>query len=273
LGLVVGNHGKNFSAGANLARIGALAEKGDTDTVRSLVGRLQSTMLRMKYAPRPVVAAPKGMTLGGGMEIALHAAAVCAHAETYMGLVEAGVGLVPGAGGCKELLCRAMEGYTPRDKASILPAVKKLWKNVAVATVSAGAFEAVDIGYLRRTDAVLMNADRLLDIAKARVLSLAAEGYRPPAKRGIPVLGDFGRAAILFDLRAMQDGGFVSRHDALVAGKIAYVLTGGGVPAGAAVSEEYLLELEKEAFVALCGEEKTLRRIVHMLAAGKPLRN
>jgi 3-hydroxyacyl-CoA dehydrogenase len=273
LGLVVGNRGKNFSVGANLELIGSLAEKGNTDTIRELVGRLQSAMLRMKYAPRPVIAAPKGMTLGGGMEITLHASAVCAHAETYMGLVEAGVGLLPGAGGCKELLRRAAEGYAPEDRASMLPAVKRLWKNVAAATVSAGAFDAADIGYLRRTDTVLMNADRLLDAAKARVLSLATEGYRAPAKQGIPVLGEFGRASIQSYLSAMRDGGLVSPHDALVAGKIAYVLTGGGAPAGAVVSEEYLLELEKEAFVDLCGEEKTLRRISHMIITGKPLRN
>lgn len=272
-GLVIGNNGKGFCTGANLNLIGEVAESGNWDELGSIVEKLQGAVMRLKYAPRPVVSAPFGMTLGGGMEIVLHSSGVCAHSETYMGLVEAGVGLVPGAGGSKELLIRAVGSCSATDKVSMLPAVKKAWKNVATAAVSSNGFDAVQKNYLRKENSIVMNQGMLIERAKEKVLRMAGDHYTPPAKTRIPVLGEFGRASILFDLHVMLDGGFVSAHDAVIGEKLAYIFTGGGVPAGMMVAEEYILELEKEAFVSLCGEEKTRERIAHMLSTGKPLRN
>lgn len=272
-GLVLGNEGKNFSGGADLGVIGTLAQKGDWKQLEALISKLQSATMALKYADRPVVAAPFGTTLGGGAEVAMHAACATPHAETYMGLVEAGVGLIPAGGGCTELLVRAVDRCFDTANASLLPAVKRIWKLIATGAVTSSAHDAVAKGFLSKGTHVIFNKNELLDAAKKSVLEMADLGYHPPTAPSVTVLGDYGRAAILYDLELMEKGGFISAHDALIARKVANVLTGGNLPSGVAVSEQQILDLEREAFLSLCGEEKTQQRIAHMLTTGKPLRN
>lgn len=272
-GMVIGNQGKNFSAGADLSVILKLASEGQWDTLNTLIAKLQNTTFALKYAPRPVVAAPFAMTLGGGAEIAMHSTAAVPFGETYLGLVEAGVGLLPAGGGTKELLVRAVSGCADQSKMSLLPVVKKVWKTIATAQTSTSGFDAVAKGFLSTGTHVVMQKERLIECAKQKVLELAAWNYHIPAAHPVKVLGDYGRAAILYDLELMEKGNFVSLHDSLIARKIAWILTGGDLPAGTSVSEQYLLDLEREGFLSLCGEEKTRQRISHMLTTGKPLRN
>lgn len=272
-GMVIGNQGKNFSAGADLTEILRLATEGRWDTLSTLIAKLQNTTSALKYASRPVVAAPFAMTLGGGAEIAMHATAAVPCGETYLGLVEAGVGLLPAGGGTKELLVRAVSGCADQSKMSLLPIVKKVWKTIATAQTSTSGFDAVAKGFLSPDTRVVMQRERLIERAKQKVLELADWDYHIPAAHPVKVLGDYGRAAIMYDLELMEKGNFVSLHDSLIARKIAWVLTGGDLPAGTMVSEQYLLELEREGFLSLCGEEKTRQRISHMLTTGKPLRN
>ena len=272
-GMVIGNQGKNFSAGADLTEILRLATEGRWDTLSALIAKLQNTTSALKYASRPVVAAPFAMTLGGGAEIAMHATAAVPCGETYLGLVEAGVGLLPAGGGTKELLVRAVSGCADQSKMSLLPIVKKVWKTIATAQTSTSGFDAVAKGFLSPDTRVVMQRERLIERAKQKVLELADWDYHIPAAHPVKVLGDYGRAAIMYDLELMEKGNFVSLHDSLIARKIAWVLTGGDLPAGTMVSEQYLLELEREGFLSLCGEEKTRQRIAHMLTTGKPLRN
>lgn len=272
-GLVIGNKGRFFSAGADLRTIAALIEKKDWQAVEELVERLQNANMALKYARKPVVAAPFGTTVGGGAEIVMHAPYAAPQAETYMGLVEAGVGLVPGAGGCKELLLRAYGNAGGQSRQALLPAVQRTWRSIATATVSTSAHDAIAKGYLDSRTQVVMNQNGLLEEAKMKVLELSYKGYIPLVPTKATLLGDFGKAALLYELESMKEGGFVSEYDALIATKLAHILTGGNVLAGAEADETYLLELEREAFVSLCGEEKTKQRIDHMLATGKPLRN
>ncbi|MEG2175716.1 MAG: 3-hydroxyacyl-CoA dehydrogenase NAD-binding domain-containing protein [Oscillibacter sp.] len=272
-GMVIGNMGKNFSAGADLSVILKLATEGRWDTLDTLVAKLQRTTTALKYASRPVVAAPFAMTLGGGAEIAMHAAAATPYGETYLGLVEAGVGLIPAGGGTKELLVRSVARCCEQSKLNMLPAVKAAWKAIATAQTSTSGFDAIEKCFLSKGTHVVMNKDALITSAKQKVLEMAAWNYHIPAAPTVKVLGDTGRGAILYDLQSMTAGNFVSDHDALIAKKAAFVLTGGNLPAGTAVSEAYLLDLEREAFLSLAGEEKTQQRIAHMLKTGKPLRN
>lgn len=272
-GMVIGNQGKNFSAGADLSVILKLATEGQWDTLNTLIAKLQRTTSALKYAPRPVVAAPFAMTLGGGAEIAMHSSAATPFGETYLGLVEAGVGLLPAGGGTKELLVRSVAKCADQSKMSLLPAVKKAWKMIATAQTSTSGFDAVAKGFLSADTHVVMQKERLLERAKQKVLEMDAWDYHAPAAHSVKVLGEYGRASILYDLELMEKGNFVSLHDSLIARKIAWVLTGGGLPAGTEVSEDYLLDLEREGFLSLCGEEKTRQRIEYMLTKGKPLRN
>lgn len=272
-GMVIGNQGNNFSAGADLSVILSLISEGQWETLNTLIAKLQRATSALKYAPRPVVAAPFAMTLGGGAEIAMHAACATPLGETYLGLVEAGVGLLPAGGGTKELLVRASSHCADQSKMSLLPAVKTAWKAIATAQTSTSGFDAVAKGFLSPDTRVVMQKDRLLERAKQKVLELDAWDYHAPAAPMVKVLGDYGRSAIMYDLELMASGNFVSEHDALIARKVAWVLTGGDVPAGTMVTEAYLLELEREGFLSLCGEEKTRQRIAHMLSNGKPLRN
>jgi 3-hydroxyacyl-CoA dehydrogenase len=229
--------------------------------------------MAIKYAPRPVVAAPQGMALGGGCEIPLHSAKIHAAAETYIGLVEVGVGLIPAGGGTKEMLIRANEHTAGGDNLDFMHALRPIFENVAMAKVSTSAEEGRALGYLRTSDLVSMNRDRQIADAKATALAMVRAGYHPPAPAEIRVLGEEFLAAAKLVIHMMVRGEFATEHDAVVARKLAYILAGGGITAPQTVPEQYVLDLEREAFVSLCGERKTQERIAHTLKTGKPLRN
>jgi 3-hydroxyacyl-CoA dehydrogenase len=272
LALVVGNEAVNFSAGANLMLLLLEAQEGNWDEVDLMVRAFQRATTGLRASRVPVVVAPAGLSLGGGCEIALHAAHVQAAAESYIGLVEAGVGLVPAGAGTKEMLARSVEAIAPG--ADLLPAVQRVFETIGFAKVSTSAPDAQAIGYLRPADGVTMNRERLIADAKARALALAQEGYRPPAPRSsIRVGGDGVRAALSLGVHLALRAGRISEHDALIGRRLAWILAGGSVPHETTVSEAHLLDLEREAFLALCGERKTLERIQHTLKTGKPLRN
>ncbi len=275
VGLVISNQAKNFCVGANLLLLLMEIGQGNWDGIQSMVKAFQDATLAMKHFHKPVVAAPFGMTLGGGCEIALAAHRIQASAETYIGLVEFGVGLLPGGGGNKELLLRHLEavpsdGQIPFD---LTPYVARVFEQIAMAKVATSAHEAKKMRFLRPSDNISVNGDFLLYDAKRTVLDMVRDGFRPPAPARIKVLGEAGRAALEAMTYNMMKGGFISEYDKFIADKIAYVLTGGEAPAGSEVSEEYLLELEREAFVDLCRQEKSQERMRHMLSTGKPLRN
>ncbi|QZY54005.1 3-hydroxyacyl-CoA dehydrogenase/enoyl-CoA hydratase family protein [Crassaminicella profunda] len=272
-GLIIGNQGKNFSAGANLMLVGKLATDKNWKALEDMVDKFQKANMALKYCKKPVVAAPYGMTLGGGAEITMHSQIATAHAETYMGLVEVGVGLVPAGGGIKESLIRSVENLGKATNGEMISHVKKAWENIATAKVSSSGFDAIKKGYLRKSDRMVMSKEYLIDEAKDTVLYLFENGFRPLQKKGVPVLGTSGKASLQYFVDFMLKGGFISKYDAYIANKVAHVITGGEVPAGINVAEEQILELEKEAFVSLCGEEKTLQRMEYMLRKGKPLRN
>jgi 3-hydroxyacyl-CoA dehydrogenase len=258
--LVIGNQGQHFSAGANLAMILAAAQKGDWEELNRAGVRFQNAAMAVKYSVRPVVAAPFGMTLGGGCEFVLQAARAQASAETYMGLVETGVGLIPGAGGCKEMLLR-------------LGSARMAFDLIAYAKVSTSAAHARELGLLRPCDGVSMNPERLIADAKREALALVPN-YAPGAPRtNIAVEGEAGYAALKMAILLAYEGGFITEYDGVVAEKLAHVLSGGRLTGRQTVTEQYLLDLEREAFLSLCGEPKTQARIQHMLENGKPLRN
>lgn len=272
--LVVGNQaGTAFCAGANILMILMGSMQKDWAKIDGSLVQLQNLMMRAKYSKKPVVTAPFGLTLGGGAEVAMHSSATRAAGELYMGLVEVGVGLIPGGGGCKETIIRYL-GDLPQDADyDANPMVQKAFERIALGKVSSSAEEARQWGYLRPTDAITLDPDRLLADAKATALGLANSGYQPPKQRTVKLPGSQGRAALELYLYQMQQGGFASAHDALVGRKLANILTGGDIPAGTPVTEQQLLDLEREAFLSLCGEAKTLERIQFMLQKGKPLRN
>ena len=257
--LVVANQGENFSAGANLMLVLLLAQDGEWEDLEGAVRRFQQANLALKYSPKPVVAAPFGMTLGGGCEIAMHAARAQASAELYMGLVEVGVGLIPAGGGCKEALLRIGDS-------------KRAFETIGFAKVSSSAADARAMGLLRPVDEVSMNAERLIADAKALALQLAP-GYVAPARAAIPVSGEAGLALLKMGIFMAREGAFISEYDAVVGEKLAYVLSGGRLTGDQTVSEQYLLDLEREAFLSLCGRPQTQQRMQHMLKTGKPLRN
>jgi 3-hydroxyacyl-CoA dehydrogenase len=233
-----------------------------------MIRSFQRTTMAIKTCPVPVVAAPAGLALGGGCEVCLHVARVQAAAETYMGLVELGVGLIPAAGGSKEVLLRAT-GRSAQPRA-----LQSMFETVALAKVSTSAPDARRLGYLRDTDGITMNRQRLIADAKAAALSMALHGYQPPlARTDVPVGGADTFALLSLGVHLAQRAGRISEFDALVARKLAWVLSGGDLPHQTTVSESYLLDLEREAFLSLCGEPKTLERIGHTLKTGKPLRN
>jgi 3-hydroxyacyl-CoA dehydrogenase len=225
----------------------------------------------MKYAPFPTVGAPSGMALGGGCEILLHCSAVQAHAETYMGLVEVGVGVVPGWGGCKEMTMRW--ATNPRRPGGTMPAVAKVFETISTATVSTSAEEARDSLFLRESDGITMNRDRLLADAKAKALALLAAGYTPPEEVAIALPGPSGKAALDMAVAGFRASGQATPHDVVVSGRLATVVTGGDTDVTETVSEDDLSRLEREAFLALIQTPGTLARIETMLETGKPLRN
>jgi 3-hydroxyacyl-CoA dehydrogenase len=270
--LVIGNQSENFSVGANLMLLLLGAQEGEWDEIAMSVRHFQNANMGLRYSAKPVVVAVQGMALGGGCEITMHADKARAAAETYLGLVEVGVGLIPGGGGVKEMVLRATEGTVPDE--DLFPHIKKVSQTIATARVSTSAVEAREIGFLRPTDPITMNRDRLVEDARQTALAIVREGYRQPLPRqDIPVLGEPALAAIKLAIHMMVRGGFISEYDGHVAVKLAFVITGGNLTRQTRVSEQYLLDLEREAFVSLCGERKTQERIQHMLKTGKPLRN
>jgi 3-hydroxyacyl-CoA dehydrogenase len=272
IGLVIGNQGANFSVGANLMALAVAIAEGAWDDVNMAVRAFQKATMAVKYARVPVVAAPFSMTLGGGCEFCLHSDAINAHAETYMGLVEIGVGLLPAGGGTKEMAIRAIR-LADRFETDVSPFIFKNFQNIAMAKVSMGADELFGMGYMDEGDAISMNVDRLIADAKQKVIALA-RNYRPGRpEENLKAPGKSVAASIKSQLWNMQMGGFITPYEAEMGGIIAGVITGGEVPAGTLISEPYLLELEREGFLKLCGNKKTAERIQHMLKKGKPLRN
>lgn len=270
--LVVGNESQAFSAGANLMLVLLEAQEENWDDIDLMVRSFQSAVIGLRYADVPVVIAPAGLTLGGGCEIVLHGDGVQAAAETYMGQVEVGVGLIPAGGGTKELLARSI-GQKPHTVEDSLPFVRPAFELIGFGKVSTSAADAKRLGLLRKIDRITMNRDRVLSDAKSLALGLARAGYQPPQAPMIPVGGDSVRAGLELGVHIAWRGGHISDHDALIGRKMAYVLSGGSLPHQTCVSEQYLLDLEREAFLSLCGEQKTLERIAHTLKTGKTLRN
>lgn len=272
-GLVIANSGENFSAGANVGLIFMFAVEQEWDELDFAIRQFQATTMRLRYSSIPVVVAPHGLTLGGGCEMCLHADAVQAAAESYIGLVEMGVGLIPGGGGTKELVLRAADRTIKEDIE--LNYLQQLFINIGTAKVSTSAQEAYGLSILRKgVDGISMNTDRRIGDAKRKVLSLYEAGYTKPIERtDIKVQGRTGLGALTAGIHGMWLGGYISDHDKLIAGKLAHVMCGGDLSQPTTVSEKYLLDLEREAFLSLCGERKTLERLQSILQTGKPLRN
>ncbi|GMA16937.1 3-hydroxyacyl-CoA dehydrogenase/enoyl-CoA hydratase family protein [Deinococcus metallilatus] len=271
-GLVLGNQGENFSAGANLPLILSQAQDEEWDELDSAVKQFQQMTTSMRFSPHPTVAAPFNLALGGGCEFSIHADHIVASAELYMGLVEVGVGLIPGGGGTKEMLLRFTDQIQPGQP--LLPAVQRAFELIGTAKVSTSALEARKLGFLRDHDTVVMNKNHIIEEAKRMVLALAPGYIQPTPRQDIPVMGDAAIAAVKMALYGMTEGGYATKYDAVVAGELARVLSGGtGNNRNAKVSEQHLLDLEREAFLTLLGKKGTQDRIAHMLKTGKPLRN
>jgi len=275
VGLVVGNQGEHFCAGANIFMVLVAVQQGEWDRLEALIKQGQDALMAFRYSPKPVVSAPFNMVLGGGAEVTMGASAVCAAAESYIGQVEAGVGLVPAAGGCKELVRRVVSPVlksTPN--ADPLPFVQRIFEMIALAKVSASAEQARQWGFLAPADRIVMNRDHLLHEGKQMVLEMVAAGYRPPVRgKEIWAVGANGLAALQVAVWGMKEAGYASEHDALIANKTAHILCGGKLSKPQWVDPQVILDLEREAFLSLLGEQKTLDRIMHMLNTGKPLRN
>jgi 3-hydroxyacyl-CoA dehydrogenase len=270
--LVVGNDGVHFSAGANLMLVLLEAQEENWDELDAMIRAFQGATMVLRYADVPVVVAPAGLALGGACEIALHGDRVQAAAETYIGLVEVGVGLIPAGGGTKEMTARAAEAVAPGG--DLLPAMQRAFETIGFAKTSASGPDAIRLGYLRASDAITMNRDRLIADAKAHALQRVADGYQRPIARGaIRVGGDAVLAPLKLGIHLAWRAGRISDHDALIGRKLATIMAGGLIPHPTTVSEQHLLDLEREAFLSLLGERKTLERIQHTLKTGKPLRN
>ncbi len=272
-GVVIANQGENFTVGANLAMIFMMAIEQEYDDLNFAVKYFQDTMMRIRYSDIPVVVAPHSMTLGGGCEAALHADAVQAAAETYMGLVEFGVGVIPGGGGSKEMTKRASDRYVKDDVE--LNAYRENLINIAQAKVSSSAYEAFELGYLvEGRDKISMNKHRLIADAKASCLSMANRGYKPPTKeKNIKVLGKQALGTFMVGAHQMWEGGYATAYEKMMVGRLGEVFAGGDLSEATQVSEQYLLDMERKVFVELCAQKSTMERIQHMLQTGKPLRN
>ena len=270
--VVVGNEGAHFSAGANLMLVLIEAQDENWDELDMMVRAFQGATMGLRYADVPGVVAPAGLALGGGCEITLHGDRVQAAAESYIGLVEVGVGLIPAGGGTKEMTVRAAESVAAG--ADLLPPIQKAFETIGFARISTSGPDAMRLGYLRPSDAISMNRDRLMADAKAHALQRVADGYQRPVRRSaIPVGGDAVLAPLKLGIHLAWRAGRISDHDALIGRKLATIMAGGDIPHPATVSEQYLLDLEREAFLSLLGEPKTRERIQHTLKTGKPLRN
>jgi 3-hydroxyacyl-CoA dehydrogenase len=275
VGLVVGNQGQNFSVGANLMLVLLGAQEEDWDELDLGIRAFQQATMSLRYSAKPVVVAPFQMAFGGGCEMTLHADRARAAAETYIGLVEVGVGLIPAGGGTKEMLVRALDSIPSGvSEADPFPFIKRAFETIALAKVATSAAEAKQLGFLREEDSYSMNADRLIADAKQEVLALASVGYTQPRQRtDVLALGLSALSTIKLGIHQLKRGGFISDYDALIGERLAKILTGGDLNHETRVSEQYLLDLEREAFLSLCGQRQTQERIAHMLKTGKPLRN
>jgi 3-hydroxyacyl-CoA dehydrogenase len=277
---VMTNDATNFSVGANLMLLLMSIQEDEWDEVDLAIQTFQGMTQAIKFSPRPVVVAPFGLTLGGGTEISLHAAALQPHAELYMGLVEVGVGLLPGAGGCKEMLLRAVDSATSirpggrGESVEFMEAIKKSFETIATGKVATSAHEARGLGFLRSSDRITMNRERVLSDARQKALEMVRGGYEPPQQRtDIPAPGENILAALKMGIHLMRQGDYITEYEVKIGTKVAEVLCGGSVTAGTPVSEQYVLDLEREGFKSLCGEKKTQERIQAMLKTGKVLRN
>ena len=272
-GLVIGNQAANFTVGANIGMIFMMAVEQEYDELNMAIKMFQDTMMRVRYSGIPVIVAPHGMTLGGGCEMSMHADKVVAAAESYIGLVEFGVGVIPGGGGSKEMTLRASDLFRKNDVE--LNVLQEYFLAVAMAKVSTSAYEAFDLGILQKgKDIVIINKDRQIAEAKKHALLMAEAGYTQPIRRNdVKVLGKQALGMFLVGTDQMEAGKYISEHDKKIANKLAYVMAGGDLSESTLVSEQYLLEIEREAFLSLCTERKTLERIQYMLTKGKPLRN
>lgn len=272
-GLVIGNQAKNFCVGANLGMILMEAQDDNIFELDFTIKTFQNALMKIKYSSKPVVAAPFGMTLGGGAEVALHAAHIQASMETYMGLVEAGVGLIPGGGGNKELYIKHLKGLPNGVTVDYQNIASNVFESIAMAKVSTSAEEARENNFLNFTDGISVNSDHLIYDAKQAALALYENGYQAPIREKVPVTGEPGYATLLLGAEGMHISGYISEYDLKIAKKLAFVLSGGKLPYGTKVDEQYLLDLEREAFLSLVAKPKTQQRMQHMLVKGKPLRN
>ncbi|RLL46540.1 3-hydroxyacyl-CoA dehydrogenase [Oceanobacillus piezotolerans] len=272
-GLVIGNQGNNFSVGANLALMLMEAQDENFDELDLVIRQFQNMAMRIKYAEKPVVTAPFNMTLGGGAEVTLPAAAVQASIETYIGLVEVGVGLIPGGGGTKELYLKQLRNLPKGISFDLTKVANDVFEKVATAKVSTSAEEAFESGFLGKGDSISVNPSHVIYDAKQKVLALRKSGYQKPKAEKIPVVGEAGYAAMVMGAKSLAYGGYASDHDVKIAEKLAYVLSGGRIKEGTRIDEQFMLDLEREAFLSLIGEPLTQARMQHMLIKGKPLRN
>jgi 3-hydroxyacyl-CoA dehydrogenase len=272
--MVIGNDSPNFSGGANLVEMAMMAQSGNFTAITNLIIQFQSLLQRVHYAPKPIVAAIQGRVLGGGCELVMACSQVVAAAETYIGLVELGVGLIPGAGGLMRMVARVAERAATESPGHMQPFLRTAFETIAMAKVSNSADEAQELGFLPPTAEIVMNGNRRLAIAKAEVLHRDRIGYIPPPEQNaIMVLGRPARAMLDHGAYIVQQGGYASEYDRYLASRLAYVMTGGELTAPALVHENYLLQLERETFLPLLTQPKTQERIAHMLQMKKPLRN
>jgi 3-hydroxyacyl-CoA dehydrogenase len=271
--LVVGNNGQDFCIGANLGFVAMAAAQGMWDQIEQMLKSGQKLMMALRHSPKPVVTAPHQRVLGGGVEFTMHGWASVADHETYMGLVEVGVGIIPSWGGCKELLRRKVNPVMRSPNADVLPPLQEVFEQIALAKVGTSAWEDRTLAYLRDDDMIAMNGDHRLSLAKRQALALVNSGAKPPEMEKIYAAGRDLLYALYLGLQSFVWGNYASDHDAKIGRKLAYVLCGGDISAPAWVDPWYILDLEREAVLSLAGEEKTQARVMHMLQTGKPLRN
>jgi 3-hydroxyacyl-CoA dehydrogenase len=272
-GLVLGTQADNFSAGANLFMVVMLAQNEDWENLEKAAKTLQDVNMRMRYSNKPVVIAPFGLALGGGLEVIMHANRVVAGAELYAGQVEIGPGVIPAGGGTKELLRRILNPGMRTDDVEALPFLMRIITMIGTAKVSASAENARELGFLGACDRVVLNRDHLLGEAKKEVLNMVGTGYTAPLPEKIYAAGRDAKAALQVGVFMYQEGDYFTDHEAKIVTKAAHVMTGGDISQPAWVDEQYILDLEREAFLSLCGEEKTQERMWNILRTGKPLRN
>ena len=272
-GLVVGNEADNFSAGANLFLVVMSAQSGQWEQLEAVVKNMQDILMRVRYFPKPVVVAPAGLALGGGAEVIMSASRVVAASELYAGLVEIGAGVIPAGGGTKEMLRRILNPAMRTKNVEPLLFLQRIFEQIGLAKVGASAEEVRQLGILGPCDRIILNRELLLSEAKKEVLHMVATGYHPPAPEKIFAAGRDALGALRVGIYMMQQGGYITEYEQKIAGKLAYVMTGGELSSPAWVDEQYILDLEREAFMSLCGEEKTQQRMWNLLQTGRPLRN